>query len=165
MPVRRALGRMESVWRCHVLSPIVPSCFPSGLVLRHKDFALVHPCYDGIRCRCCQSLVTCGSMKRRSTNVFYPVSSCRKWHGRLHIRQAICAAEFPLESRVPVDQNLSVAGASAVNVGLSPLLELPTSQRTDVHNPDQCDNRGLSRSLSITRAVLLQAPRAHAVLH
>ena len=38
MAVRRALGRMESVWRCHVLSPIVPFCFPSRLVLRHKGF-------------------------------------------------------------------------------------------------------------------------------
>ena len=39
-----------------------------------------------------------------------------------------------------------------------PQLALPISQRTDVHDPDLCDNRGLSRICSTTRAVLLQAP-------
>ena len=39
-----------------------------------------------------------------------------------------------------------------------PQLALPISQRTDVHDPDLCDNRGLSRICSTTRAVVLQAP-------
>ena len=42
----------------------------------------------GILCRCCHSLVTRGQLLWRSTNVFCPVSICRKWHGRLDIRQS-----------------------------------------------------------------------------
>ena len=50
MAVRHALGRIVSVWRCHVLSPIVPSCFTSSLLFRQKGFALVHPCHTEIHC-------------------------------------------------------------------------------------------------------------------
>ena len=57
------------------------------------------------------------------------------------------------------------AEANAATVRLSPQLALPVSRRTDVHDPDQCDHRGLSKILSTKRAALLQAPRVHAVLH
>ena len=86
--VRRALGRIVSVWRYRVLLPIVPFCSPSSLVLHRRDFSLLHSFHTGILCRCCQFLVHCGQMRRRSTNVFCPVSNYHTRHGRLHIRQS-----------------------------------------------------------------------------
>ena len=54
MAVRRAVGRIVSVWRYHVLLPIVPFCSPSSLALRRKGFSLVHPFHTEIQCRCYQ---------------------------------------------------------------------------------------------------------------
>ena len=148
MAVCHALGRIESAWRCHTLSPIVPSCFHSNLVLRHKGFALVHPCYDGIQCRCCQSLVS-----------YVPM---------------LYSLLFRAVASGTVDCTF-VGSDACLNCGWDLVslrtetcqeeLALPTSRRTSIHVPGQHDNQGLSKILSTTRAVLLQAPRAHAVLH
>ena len=68
-----------SVWRCHVLSPIVPFCSPSSLALPRKVFCPSVPYRD--LCRCYKFLVLCGQMLRRSTNVFCFVSGCYMRHG------------------------------------------------------------------------------------
>ena len=72
-------------------------------------------------------------------------------------------AEFQPGSCVFVDQSSSRAKVGAVTVRLSPQLALPVSQRTD--DPDEWGSQGPAGLPLITKAVRLQAPRAHAVLH
>ena len=52
-------------------------------------------------------------------------------------------AGFQPGSCVRVAQNSSRVSANAATVCLSPLVALPTSQRTGARDPDQCGNRGL----------------------